>query len=77
MIKKSLFAIAMVGCFGVATLFSANSAEAKLQAIGNTVDCYSASSGTAIGAWFYDCGTPKCPKVDGVHSGSSQKCDRG
>jgi hypothetical protein len=42
MIKKSVFAIAMVGCFAVATLFSVNNVEAKIlgQECSVSSNCY-------------------------------------
>ncbi len=78
MIKKSVFAIAMVGCFAVASLFSVNNAEAKKIGDVETITCYSASSGLNEGAWFRDCKRVQniCPKVDGIHSGPSGVCGK-
>jgi len=71
MIKKMVFTAAIVGTFAAGMVMSINDSEAK-KVISNNYDCYSASSGSNEGAWFYDCSD--CRKVAGVHSGSAGSC---
>lgn len=82
-----MFTAAIVGTFAAGMFMSINDSEARgyyylTQAPNDTgggggdIDCYSASSGNADGAWFYDCGSNVCAKVDGVHSGNAQKCSK-
>ena len=68
MLKKVL----LVACFTASVVIGSSFSVEESHA--GQVDCYSASSGTQEGAWFYDCGPAACPKVDGVHSGGSKSC---
>lgn len=83
MFKKMVFTAAIVGTFAAGMFMSINDSEARklnnsldpsAGGSGSGLDCYSASSGTVAGAYFYDCGT-FCPKQENkMHSGAAGKC---
>lgn len=60
--------------FGLgAVIVESSEAQDVLTHEGNTYDCYSASSGTVPGAYFYDC--TKCEKQpDKSPTGNTRAC---